>query len=143
MATRRAVITDLPRLVELASAEHGRSRFASIPFEPMRAQQTLERFITGFDTAVFISERGFIMGMVQALAFSRLWNAYEVAWYSEDASGMDLLKAFIKWADGMKALEVVVHNYAGVVDAERFSKVLGRKGFSPLGSSYIKKLGVN
>jgi hypothetical protein len=142
MTVRRATFADIPDLMAMAKAEHGHSRFANIPFDPVRAEQTFRAFIDGMATVVFITERGFIMGMLQPLAFSRLWNAYEMAWYSEDGSGMELLKAFNKWAKDMRAINIVVHNYAGMVAGHKFDRVLARKGFTPIGGTYMKQLGV-
>jgi hypothetical protein len=141
MTPQRAVPADIPMLMAMARQEHALSQFANIPFDDARAEQTFRVFIDGMATVVFITEGGFIMGMVQPLAFSRLWNAYEMAWFSEDGSGLDLLKAFTKWAVGMRAINVIVHNYAGMVPAEKFNKVLHRKGFKTLGASYSKHVG--
>lgn len=141
MTVRRANLSDVPTLLAMAKAEHGHSRFANIPFDPVRAEQTFRAFIDGMATVVFVSPKGFIAGVIQAMPFSRLWNAYEMAWYSEDGSGIDLLKAFTKWANDMRAVSVIIHNYAGVVDDKRFEKVVGRKGFKPIGASYSKTLG--
>lgn len=138
---RRAVPEDIPKLLLLAKEEHGQSRFAKVPFDEQRAEQTFRVFIDGMATVVIISDHGFIMGMVQPLVFSKFWNAYEMAWFASDGSGLALLSEFIKWAEGMRAIDVVVHNYAGITNEEQFSKVMERKGFGCLGSSYIKQIG--
>lgn len=141
MTVRRAVLADMPMLMAMARQEHALSQFANIEFVDARAEQTFHQFIDGMATAVFISERGFIMGMIQPLVFSKRWNAYEMAWFSEDGSGLDLLKAFAKWATNMKAINLIVHNHAGMVPDLKFSRVLKRKGFTQLGTAYTKKLG--
>ena len=141
MTVRRAVLSDMPMLLAMARQEHALSQFSNIEFVDSRAQQTFHQFIDGMATAVFITDKGFIMGMIQPLAFSKRWNAYEMAWFSEDGSGLDLLKAFAKWATNMKAINLIVHNYAGMVPDAKFSRVLKRKGFVPLGTSYTKNLG--
>ena len=141
MTPRRAVLKDIEHLMAMARKEHGQSQFSDIQFDNTRAEQTFRVFIDGMATAVFVTDKGFIMGMVQPLAFSKFWNAYEMAWFSEDGSGLDLLKAFTKWATDMRAINVVVHNYAGMVPVEKFNKVLHRKGFKTLGVSYSKSLG--
>ena len=138
---RRATLQDIPRLMGMAAAEHAKSRLAGVPFDTTRAEQAFKRFIEELSTVVFVSENGFIMGMVQPLIFSRLWNAYEVAWYAADGKGMALLKAFVQWATAMQAVEVVVHNYAGVIATEKFTRVMARKGFDNLGCAYSKQLG--
>lgn len=134
-------MSDVPSLMAMAVAEHAISRFAKIPFDRVRAEQTFRAFIDGMATVVFIADKGFIMGMIQPLAFSKLWNAYELAWYSADGTGMELLKAFTKWAKDMRAVDVVIHNYAGVVPSEKYARVMARKGFGYIGSTYTKQLG--
>jgi hypothetical protein len=128
-------------LMAMARQEHALSQFANIDFVDARAEQTFHQFIEGMATAVFITDKGFIMGLIQPIVFSRRWNAYEIAWFSEDGSGLDLLKAFAKWATNMKAINLIVHNHAGMVPDEKFTRVLKRKGFAKLGTSYTKQLG--
>ena len=126
----------------LARREHGLSRFADIPFDEHHAEQSFRKFIDDMASAVFVSDQGFIGGMVQPMVFSRLWNAYELAWFAQDGSGMALLEAFTKWARSMRAVSLVVHCCSGIVPVEKFNKVMGRRGFENLGSSYSKSLGV-
>ena len=140
MAVRRATFSDMPALLGMARKEHAVSRLSGHPFDEARVNESFHNFIDGMTTAVFISPGGFILGGVQPLLFNRRWNAYEMAWFAEDGSGMDLLKALAKWSKDMRAVDLIVHNYAGVVPAEKFTKVLGRYGFSPVGSAYTKQL---
>lgn len=141
VTVRRAIVDDLPALVEMARAEHASSRMAHLPFDAFKVQHSFGEFITGMTTAVFISTGGFIMGMVQPLLFNRFWNAYEMAWFANDGSGMALLKAFAKWAKDMRAVDLIVHNYAGIVSADKFTRVMQRMGFDALGGAYSKQLG--
>lgn len=141
MTVRRATLDDLPSLMAMATAEHGVSRLSKVPFDSKRAEQAFRHFIGEMSTVVFISANGFIMGMVQPLVFSRFWNAYEMAWYAGDGSGMELLAKFTQWASDMQAIEVVVHNYAGIVPDAKFTRVMKRKGFENLGCAYSKQVG--
>lgn len=141
MTARRATLEDIDRLVEMARHEHGISRFHMTPFEERKVRQSFASFIDGMTTVVFITEGGYIMGCVQPMLFSRLWNAYEMAWFAADGSGMQLLRALSKWAKDMRAVELFVHNFAGVIAVEKFNTVMGRFGFSSMGSTYAKQLG--
>jgi hypothetical protein len=78
--------------------------------------------------------------VLQPTLFNRYFIAYELCWYAEDGQGMSLLRAFCDWAKKMRATDVVLSNYAGIKDAEKFSRVMRRAGFDPLGASYIKPL---
>ena len=143
MTTRRATVGDLRHLMTMSQIEHEGSRFAHIPFDYVHAENSFRTFINGPASVVFVSDGGFIGGMVQPMVFSRLWNAYELAWFAQDGSGMDLLNAFTEWAHNMRAINVVVHSYSGMVSAARMDRVMGRRGFENQGSSYSKQLGAH
>ena len=138
---RRAIASDIGHLMVMARKEHERSRFSHIPFDDVKSEQSFKSAIDGLATAVFVSPSGFIAGMVQPMLFCKFWNAYELAWFSEDGTGLELLKAFTQWAKDMRAIDLIVHNYAGMVPSSRFNKVMKRKGFDTLGAAYMKTLG--
>lgn len=141
MAPRRATVSDLPALLEMGRQEHAVSRLSAQPFDEARVLHSFRELIDGMASAVFISPGGFIVGVVQPMLFNRRWNAYEIAWFAADGSGIALLKALSKWAKDMRAVDLIVHNYAGVVPAEKFTRALGRYGFSHIGGAYTKPLG--
>ncbi len=137
---RVATVNDIPRLCMLAQVEQGRSRFKDVPFDGERAYQVFQGLITGLQSRVFISECGFIGGHVQMNLNNRFFTAYELAWYAEDGSGMELLRAFTDWARKLRAIHLVISNYAGIKEPAKFARVMKREGLEMLGSSYIKKL---
>lgn len=142
---RRATRDDLQALCTLALREHAKSRMASHPVDMGRVEHSFLGAIHGLASAVFVSEvlgevRGLIVGVVQPNLFNRYTTAYELLWYAEDGSGLRLLAALREWAARMRAVELVVHNYAGIADPERFNKAMTRKGFDPLGASYVAAL---
>lgn len=140
MTVRRASQADIPALVRMASVEHSRSRFAAQPFDQNRVAISFDNVARGLTSAVFISERGFIAGMVQPNLMNRFSTAYELAWYAEDGKGLQLLRTFIAWARSMRAVEVIAHNYAGIADPARFTRAMKRAGFAELGTSYALTL---
>jgi hypothetical protein len=140
MTVRPAILSDVPRLVALAQIEHAASRFKDRSFNKFAATANMEQAVSGLLTRVFISDGGFIAGMVQPSLFNRYFTAYELCWYAEDGSGMKLLKAFADWAKKMRAVDLVVSNYAGMKDESKFTRVMHRAGFEPLGTSYTKPL---
>lgn len=147
MLIRRATRDDLPALCALALREHAQSRMASHPVDMGRVETSFLGAIHGMASAVFVSEHdgvlgGLIVGMVQPNLFNRFTTAYELLWYAEDGSGLRLLAALRAWAGRMRAVELVVHNYAGIADPDKFNKAMARKGFGPLGMSYVAALEV-
>lgn len=144
---RRATREDLPALVALALREHAASRMADQPVEMAQVEASFLGVIHGLAGAVFVSEeagqlRGLIAGIVQPGLFNRRQTAYELLWYAEDGSGLRLLAALQTWARRMRAVELVVHNYAGIADPARFTKVMARRGFGVMGTAYVSALEV-
>jgi len=145
MTIRRATIDDLDRLVNLARLEHGASRMKKYPFDEAHVRHSFTGAINGMGSAVFVSESdgavtGLIAGMVQVNLLNRYMTAYELMWFAVDGSGLKLLTALKDWANKMRCIEFVVHNYAGIIPAERFNKAMLRKGFMPLGMTYVAEL---
>lgn len=142
---RRATIDDLDRLVNLARLEHAASRMGKYPFDEARVRQSFTGAIGGLASSVFVSESdgqvtGLIAGMVQVNLFNRYMTAYELMWFAVDGSGMKLLAALKEWASKMRCIEFVVHNYAGIKCPASFNKVMARKGFDQLGTSFVTVL---
>lgn len=144
MSVRRATIEDLAQLVRLGHLEHARSRWAAQKFDAEHVARSFTAFIQGMASAVFISRSGlgFIGGLVQPNLINRHWTAYEVAWYSEDGTGLRLLDALSAWARKANAVELIVHNYSGLNDATQFGRVMQRRGFLPIGGTFAKPLEV-
>jgi hypothetical protein len=145
MMTRRAAVSDVPGLVELARQEHAMSKMADTPFDEDVCTERFTAAIRGLSSVVFVTERdgkpsGLIAGSMQPNLHNRYGTVYELLWFAVDGSGMRLLRALQQWANDMRATSMVVHNYAGVVACERFDKAMTRFGFAPLGSSYVAKL---
>ncbi len=142
---RRATREDVPALCALALREHGRSRFAGQPFDAEKVRASFMGAVHGLAAAVFVSEKdgalgGLIVGITQSNLFNRYTTAYELLWYAEDGAGLKLLDALKDWSRKMRAVELVVHNYAGIKPPERFNKAMSRKGFGHLGTSYVAAL---
>ena len=142
---RRATRDDLPGLCALVLREHAQSRMASQPVDMAQVQASFLGVIHGMAGAVFVSEqggelRGLIAGMVQPGLFNRYQTAYELLWYAEDGSGLRLLAALKDWARRMRAVQFVVHDYAGIADPARFNKVMARRGFGVMGTAYVSAL---
>ncbi len=145
MIIRHATVDDLDGLVNLARLEHAASRMSKYPFDEARVRQSFTGAIGGMGSAVFVSETdgqvtGLIAGMVQVNLFNKFLTAYELMWFSLDGSGMKLLATLKDWANKMRCIEFVVHNYAGIKSHDTFNKVMQRKGFDTLGVSYVAAL---
>ena len=140
MNVYRATVDNLDMLVQMARKEHALSRFSDQPFDEKKVAANFYAVITGLTGVVFITPKGFIVGMVQPCLLNRYLTTYELAWYSEDGSGMALLRELITWAKAMRSVELVLHNYAGHVPDERFARVTKRIGFEKLGAAYAMRL---
>ena len=145
MTLRRATIDDVPALVRLAKVEHGLSRMAHTPFDPAFASERFTGAVLGLSSAVFVSEtdgevKGLIAGAMQQNLHNRYGTVYELLWFAVDGSGLKLLQALRDWAKRMRATAIVANNHAGIKDPERFNKVMARKGYAQLGTSFMAQL---
>lgn len=146
MMIRRAILDDVPALVALAKQEHAKSLWADTPFDDGVSAANFSACISGLMSVVFVScdEGGVVGGLIAGIAQQNLHNrfhtAYELLWYSVDGAGLKLLDALKDWANRMRATALVAHNYAGIVEAARFNRVMARKGMAPLGASYMTRL---
>ena len=145
MTIRRATIEDMDQLIALARQEHEASFLAHTRFDAPHVATRFHQVINGMAGVVLVSEvdgqlRGLIAGIAQQNLHNRYLSVYELMWYAKDGSGMKLLAGLKAWAHRMRATRMVVHNYAGTVSAERFTRAMVRKGFVPLGMAYTVEL---
>lgn len=142
---RRATLADVDALVELAEMEHALSQLSDTPFDGLVVEARMTHCIRSIDSAVFVSAvdgeiTGLIAGNAQMNLHNRYHTVYELLWFALDGSGLKLLAALKDWAMKMRATALVVHNYAGIKCPERFNNAMTRKGFAPMGVSYMATL---
>ncbi|MBI5270696.1 MAG: hypothetical protein HY856_13575 [Burkholderiales bacterium] len=135
---RYACEADIPLIMRLCEREHAASKWRDVPFEPHAAENTIRQFLSLIGRTLFVSEAGYLAGLVQPFGFSQYRVALEYAWYAEDGSGLALLRRFEEWAHRMGAVEVVAHNY---LNDPRLEAVMAkRRGYSLMGSTLSKRL---
>lgn len=145
MTIRRATPDDVPALVRLAKLEHGLSRMAKTPFDHDFVSDRFTGAVLGLTSVVFVSETdgevtGLIVGAAQQNLHNRYCTVYELLWFAVDGAGLKLLQALRDWARRMRATALVANNHAGIKDPERFNKVMVRKGYAQLGTSFMAQL---
>ena len=142
---RRAIHDDIPALVEMARAEHALSQLRDTPFDDQVCRARFESAVASMGAVVLVSDNGsqldgVIVGAIQPNMHNRYCTVYELMWYATHGAGMKLLDALKNWANRMRATALVVHNYAGIAEPEKFTRVMARQGFSALGTSYTMTL---
>ncbi len=102
---------------------------------PINSKKTIDMVAWIIEDGVgFISEAGFIGG-VFVLDLIRDWTILqECGWYSEDKSGIKLLDAFIKAGYEAQVNEIRVCTLE--TSSAIAGRILQRKGFAPLETSY-------
>lgn len=135
---RHALVSDIPRIVELAKAEHAMSQWAGRPFHAASAAAAADSFIRMPGRTMLFSGGGYLAGLLQPLGFSPELAAIEYAWYAEDGSGWGLLCEFKEWAARCGATELMVHSHGHNERLERLLTLRG--GFSPAGRVMTQKL---
>ena len=142
---RRANAADVTALVEMARAEHALSQLKHTPFDEQVCIARFDSAVSGLGSVVFVSEKGgrldgLIAGAIQPNLHNRYCTVYELLWFSTGSHGLRLLEALKNWANRMRATALVVHNYAGISEPEKFTRVMARRGFAALGASYTMTL---
>ncbi len=132
---RHAELSDMKNIMKLIHEFN--DKYFGIPVNDEKTREMVEWII--YDGVGFISERGFIGG-VFVNDLIRDWTILqELGWYSEDKSGIKLLDAFIAAGRDAQVDEVRVctlHTSSPIA-----GRILQRKGFAPLETSYRLKTG--
>lgn len=141
---RRAVVADIPRLVELG-------------FEFATLSQPIHRFnvsrgaiifstnqmVQNNDAVVLVLEvdgviQGVIAGVIQKIFFSEDVALQELVWYVKNGfKGTELLKAFEVIAIGIGCQALIVGNKPAYCDLGKYYE---RQGFTFLENHYTKRL---
>lgn len=138
MTIRHALVSDIPRIVELARSEHAMSQWSGRLFSPAAVAATADGFIRSPGKTMLFSGGGYLAGLLQPLGFTSELAAIEYAWFAEDGSGWSLLCEFREWARRCGATELVVHSHGHNERLERL--LILRGGFIPAGRVMTQKL---
>ena len=128
-----ATEADLPELVEMGARFHKAAGLTS-EFVP----EDWEAHLRGFLPCQFFkrSEAGMLGGVMAPTPFNAGHiMAIEMFWWSEDGSGMALLRSFEEWAQD--ADETILSTMATLVRAE---KLLARRGYQVCEKSHRRVL---
>lgn len=116
---RLAGAQDVLRVVEmiedLRAAVQG-----PIPVDRAWTARTVAGLIASDDGAVWITDGGFIAGVIEPTIISPAPVAKEMGWYSRDRSGLLLLRAFEGWARMRGATLIQLSTGAEGLDLSRF-----------------------
>ena len=116
---REATANDVIRVVEmiedLRAAVQG-----PIPVDRAWTARTVAGLIASDDGAVWVTDGGFIAGVIEPTIISPARVAKEMGWYSRDRSGLLLLRAFEGWARVRGATLIQLSTGAEGLDLSRF-----------------------
>lgn len=120
---RRANIQDVPGIIDMIE---GLTASVSGPQRVCRLKtgETLAGLITSRDGAVFVSGGGFIAGQIGRTVISPDPVAWELGWWSEDHSGIRLLRRFEQWATSKGATLIKMTCNGGIAQ-----RILERGGY--------------
>ena len=99
---RPATADDVLRIVDMVEA----LRLAvggPIPVDRAHTAQTVAALLSSPDGAVWVSQGGFIAGVLTQTIISPVPVAQELGWFATDKSGLRLLRAFENWAQARGA----------------------------------------
>lgn len=130
MAVRLAVPADIPRIVPMVEALVEASGMPLAVDREWTAQSLLA-LIAGRNSAVWISDGGFLAGRVVRTLISPEPVAVEDGWYATDRSGIRLLRAFEQWAGDMGATKIRLSTGQPGPD-------LARLGYRPVELAWVR-----
>lgn len=134
MTIRRAVLSDLDHIIGLT--ERFNAKYYDVELDPDKTEDAIVQLI--LHGIVFVSDNGFIGGVIAPDIFRDWTYLQELGWFSTDSSGYRLLNAFIKDARdrGIDEIRMCTLETSDPI-AE---KILLKKGFSPIERSFRLQL---
>lgn len=129
---RRANETDIPFIVglvvSLARSVEGPQRVCRVT-----TGETIAGLLASDQGAVWVSDGGFIAGLITRSIISPDPIAVELGWYAEDRSGIRLLRAFEAWAYEGGARLIKMSANGG-----QAAKILERAGYRACETAWVK-----
>ena len=126
----QATQTDLDKVTELAceflEKVHNR------PADQELARNILELCLD--EGVIFFTENSFLAAMPWFDPFTGRDGVREVAWYSKNGTGVNLLRELTKWADERN---LVVY-FSLLASAAKCKNILERNGFVEVETNYIR-----
>lgn len=129
---RPATVADIPAIIDmierLVRSVDGPQRVCRI-----RTGETLAGLIHNPRSVVLVSGRGFIAGTITQTVISPEPVAVELGWFSEDRSGLALLRAFEAWSADQGATLVKMSCNGGAAQ-----RILERAGYRMAEMAMVK-----
>lgn len=116
---RLAGAQDVLRVVDMIEDLRAAVR-GPIPVDRTWTARTVAGLVASDDGAVWITDGGFIAGVIEPTIISPAPVAKEMGWYSRDRSGLLLLRAFEGWARMRGAALIQLSTGAEGLDLSRF-----------------------
>ncbi len=135
MIVRPATPADIDRVIGMVYDFN--AAYYDVPLCPTRTQHMVE-LVVG-EGVIFISDTGFIAGMVTDDLFREWTILQEFGWYATDRSGIALLDAFILAGRDLTVNEVRLSTLS--TSPAGVGKLLLSRGFAPLDQSYRLMIG--
>lgn len=150
MPIRFATVADIPQLVEGGKRMHALTRFRSQPYIEAKVTRAFEELITQGQGkyVVLVAEDGdrrvvgALIGVLEQQIFSDAWTAsvmhYDVLPEARMGGyGVRLLKAFERWAENRKVVEISLGVNSGE-ELEKLSQFALRMGYRKVGENYVR-----
>ena len=127
----KATLSDFVHIMEMTRQFN--DTYTTMPLDKDKTAAMIETVIV--NGVCFVSEGGYIGGIVSPDLFHTTNSLIELAWYSTDNSGLRLLKAFI---DAGKELDVDAIRICTMSTSPTTARrALEQRGFTLAESSYI------
>lgn len=139
MNVRQADQSDIPALVDMGEKFHAMSHEVAF-YDPEGAEEFLTALIQSPDGCVYISDTGFISGvMVTYPHLDKSWRTANECFFWAAGNGGDLWNAFEQWAISMNAEQIITSHPHDGREAQ-LSRLYKIRGYTPHEYYYRKVL---
>lgn len=148
---RRAVLADLPALVEMGRRFFDASGFGDVTsYDPESMAHTFAELAQSEQGLLLVADDGGLVGMVGALVYPHYFNkadliAQELFWWVDESArksgvGGELLESVEAWASEKGAASVVMLSLSAL-NPDAANRMYINAGYRPAEQSFIKRLG--
>lgn len=140
---RNATTEDIPLLLQMSQRMHEESRYKDRAYSKYKLKSMYERLIGSPTSIVILSDHGCLVGGVSEYWFGSDKYAFEYILYVEPEhrgkpDAVALIKAYIRRAEALGALDIYIENTTGVA-VERTEHLFLKLGFLRVGGKFVQR----
>jgi GNAT superfamily N-acetyltransferase len=139
-----AMLSDIPRMLQMGRRMHAESRYARNSFNEDKLADLFKTLIESPSGIVVLTQHGMLFGLVAEHWFGNdkyaaEWVLYVEPEYRRHGEAVHLVNVYIQRAIELGAVEIHIENTTDV-DTERTEVFFGRMGFRRIGGNFVMEV---